>query len=837
MASRVQILKHTFSAVISALILIFSIIGLDRIKTYPQMPIQYVNKNDQMIISDFNQPALDRSKDSCLGGSIVAVNGEPVHISSDISFIYEKQSICDTLTVDFINGEGVESSCKFALKKKYNLLFFYLNLFLGVLFWGVGNFVYIKKSYDPTAKVFTLLCLFMTAAILVVWPMQPSTPLNYFLGIFYLVCYPLAIASIIQFTVIYPAKKSFVVKFPILQYASTLVSIVFSILLSSLYTISYWTDSPVYFKYFFAIYDLFRWYVISGYFFTLLFISHSFGGAKTLANRLRSLWLLFGFSVGSIPFLFLWTLPLLFKSFPIIPEEVNYVFLSFIPFSFAISIIRYQAFDIQVIVQRGIIYTLVTGVIIFVYLAIVGVAGNLFYSAGTQESPVLAIFGTLIAALIFTPIKNKVQHLVDRAFYRITYDYQKVFQEFMRRLSKSRNQEDVVDITISITCSTIPVEFVQLYSKNKNNFRLLGQKNILHSKRGPVPREILNGYLKIIGTQRKPLANTQRADVINARQIPPKLIRKNWPVALIIPIFLQEELIGLFISGEKLSRMDFYKRDVDLMTDILSEGYMTLERLRLHEAMILEREEKQRHETLSKMKSEFISHVSHELRTPLTFINWSLANLVDGIPMEPPPSILNYLKEIYSSSQNLEGMIEKLLNISRIEAGRIEPIIAPLNITEEIQNILKILAPIAAKRSIQTRFESNEILWVNADYYHTRTILTNLIENAIKYTLEGDRIVITVQRDAGNVIVCVEDHGPGIPEAMHQRIFGEFERIQSEGPYQPGGLGLGLHIVKKLLELQNGSIWLESKERAGSRFHFSLPCSEEPVNGPNQLID
>lgn len=837
MANRVQILKHTSFVVISVLILIFSIIGLYRIRTYPAMPVQYTCQDGQMIISGFKQLSLDQPEYVCKGGAITAMDGHPVRISSDISFYYEKHSIGDTLTVQFISQEHIESSCTFLLEKKYGPLFFYLNLILGVLFWGVGNFVYLKKSDDPTAIVFTLLCLFMTAAILVVWPMKPSTILNYILAVFYLITYPLAIAMIIQFTVIYPTKKSFVAKFPILQHAFSLISVVFSLLLISLYTISYLMDSPVYFKWYFEVYDLFRWYVISGYFFTLVFISHSFVGAKTLANRLRSLWLLFGFSMGSLPFLFLWTLPLLFKAFPIIPEEVNYVFLSFIPLSFAISIIRYQAFDIQVIVQRGIIYTLVTGVIIFVYLAIVGVAGNLFYSAGPQDNPVLAIFGTLIAALIFTPIKNRVQKIVDRAFYRITYDYQKVFQDFMRQLSQSKNQEDVVNILVSVICSAIPVEFAQLYGKNKIIFRLLGQKNLKPFKRKHLPREILNGYLKIIGTQRKPLANTQRADVINARQIPQKLIRKNWPVALIIPIFLQEELIGLFVAGEKLSRMGFYKRDVDLMTDILAEGYMTLERLRLYEAMILEREEKQRHEALSKMKSEFISHVSHELRTPLTFINWSLANLVDGIPMEPPPSILNYLKEIYSSSQNLEGMIEKLLNMSRIEAGRIEPIIAPLNISEEVQNVLKILAPIAAKRSIQTRFESKETIWVNADYYHTRTVLTNLIENAIKYTIEGDGIIITLQNRDKDVVVCVEDHGPGIPEDMQQRIFGEFERIQSEGAYQPGGLGLGLHIVKKLLELQDGTIWLESKERAGTRFYFSLPRSEEPVNSLNQLIE
>jgi signal transduction histidine kinase len=329
------------------------------------------------------------------------------------------------------------------------------------------------------------------------------------------------------------------------------------------------------------------------------------------------------------------------------------------------------------------------------------------------------------------------------------------------------------------------------------------------------------------------LVKPGRAELTDFPHLPGTAGLDKLGIELVIPIMLEDNIIGLLVIGRKKSGMRYSDEDIELLTRIASQGLIALERLKTQETIILERAEKEKLKELSDLKSEFISHVSHELRTPLTSIQWSIENLLDGIPEQPGPKIREYLEGVHDSSQHLGRMIENLLDVSRIEAGRIEIFLEKLDIEDQVKKILDIMKPLAAKKNIRFKTTQPESLWVRADRDRLRDILTNILDNAIKYSNDGDEIEIKIEKkidtkklkgqDKKMVSISVTDHGAGIPKEKQQTIFERFERIREEKATRKKGLGLGLHIVKKLVELQGGRIWVESEEGKGSAFIFVLP--------------
>jgi len=282
--------------------------------------------------------------------------------------------------------------------------------------------------------------------------------------------------------------------------------------------------------------------------------------------------------------------------------------------------------------------------------------------------------------------------------------------------------------------------------------------------------------------------------------------------------------------GRKLSERRFLEEDIELLTAITGESYIVYERLQLLEKMILEKTEKERLEKINELKSEFISHVSHELRTPLTSISWSVENLLDGIPEQPTPGVGGYLKGIHESSEHLGRMIKNLLDISRIEAGKIDLHLQVLDLTDEIRRACEVLKPISQKKGIDLLNLIKSDIKVIADPDYLQNIFTNLLENAVKYSTKGDEVRIICRSEDKETIgkidyvrISIEDHGPGIEPEKIKVIFDRFERLKADKNSREKGLGLGLYIVKKLVELHGGKIWLESKLNKGCIFSFTLP--------------
>jgi|GraSoiStandDraft_41_1057321.scaffolds.fasta_scaffold210798_1 PAS domain S-box-containing protein len=236
----------------------------------------------------------------------------------------------------------------------------------------------------------------------------------------------------------------------------------------------------------------------------------------------------------------------------------------------------------------------------------------------------------------------------------------------------------------------------------------------------------------------------------------------------------------------------------------------------------------QRLKELDKMKSAFVSNVSHELRTPLTAIKASADNMLDRLIGDLNGKQVGYLTRIKSNSDRLARLINDLLDLSTIEAGKIDLRPTKLPLVTLVREAAESLRPVAAEKLINLTVMSADlevIAWADRD--KVIQVLMNLIGNALKFAPTRGKVTIAVARNsAAWMQISVTDTGPGIPAEEVNKVFGRFYQIGQAGTQKTQGTGLGLAISKALVEMHGGKIWVESEAGKGSTFSFTLPAEQ-----------
>jgi PAS domain S-box-containing protein len=257
-------------------------------------------------------------------------------------------------------------------------------------------------------------------------------------------------------------------------------------------------------------------------------------------------------------------------------------------------------------------------------------------------------------------------------------------------------------------------------------------------------------------------------------------------------------------------------------TPILSDGHF-IGRLYGFRDVTQERE-------LDRMKTEFVSQVSHELRTPLTAIKGFTEMLLDGDAGEVNEEQQEYLDIVKSNVDRLVALINDLLDISRIESGRIKLDLAPIELPAIINSVVATMRPLleGKHQTLTSQLEPDLPLGMG-DRDRVVQVVTNLVSNAHKYTQAGGSIVVSTERSGDLLRVAVKDNGMGIPAEDIPKLFTRFFRVDSSLTREIGGTGLGLSIVKSIVELQGGTVSVESEVGQGSTFAFTLPVAEAPV--------
>jgi signal transduction histidine kinase len=296
---------------------------------------------------------------------------------------------------------------------------------------------------------------------------------------------------------------------------------------------------------------------------------------------------------------------------------------------------------------------------------------------------------------------------------------------------------------------------------------------------------------------------------------------------LTAPLEAQEELLGMVCL--------LYRRD-EAVSD---EAVVTIRALSDQIALVVrnmqyneELARKNRELThLDELKSDFMATMSHELRTPLTSIIGYSDMLLSGMTGELNEKQTVFIDSILKGGETLLGLINDILDLTKIEAGRLELNREPLDLRAALLGVLPVVKPRAQEKRIRiSTFLPTDLPLVNADPSKFNQILMNLLTNGIKYTHDNGSVSVEARPVDGMVEIWVNDTGMGIAKEDQEKVFQRFTQIDSSATRSQGGTGLGLAIVRELVELHGGTIRVQSKLGKGSSFIFTMPISTKPAD-------
>ncbi len=289
--------------------------------------------------------------------------------------------------------------------------------------------------------------------------------------------------------------------------------------------------------------------------------------------------------------------------------------------------------------------------------------------------------------------------------------------------------------------------------------------------------------------------------------------------ALIVPLVGAERILGAIILMRQEAG-EFPPETVRLMQTLASQSVLAIQNARLFREIA---DKSEQLALASQHKSQFLANMSHELRTPLNAILGYAELLVDGIYGVLPDRPKGVLDRIQNNGKHLLALINDVLDLAKIEAGQLTFTLEDYSVPEVVKSVVTATEPLATSKGLKfTAVLQDDLPMAHGDARRVSQVLLNLVGNAIKFTDEGE-VEIRAVAAKGQFVLTVRDTGPGIADADQDRIFGEFQQIDNSNTRKKGGTGLGLAISKRMVEMQGGTISVDSALGQGSTFRVVLP--------------
>jgi GAF domain-containing protein len=294
-----------------------------------------------------------------------------------------------------------------------------------------------------------------------------------------------------------------------------------------------------------------------------------------------------------------------------------------------------------------------------------------------------------------------------------------------------------------------------------------------------------------------------------------------------VPLMREGAAVGALLLGRAAPR-PFTPQQIELLESFADQAVIAIENVRLFDEI---QDKSRQLEEASQHKSQFLANMSHELRTPLNAILGYTELMADGAYGEPSEKMLGILRRLEANGKHLLGLINDVLDLSKIEAGQLVLELSDYSVQDIAQTVRSTLEPLAADKKLAFKVElAPELPAGHGDGRRLTQVLINLVGNAIKFTDAGE-VAIKAEAKNGSFCVSVRDTGPGISAADQTKLFQEFQQADNAITRKKGGTGLGLAISKRIVEMHGGKIWVESQPGQGSTFAFTLPVIvEQQVN-------
>jgi signal transduction histidine kinase len=314
--------------------------------------------------------------------------------------------------------------------------------------------------------------------------------------------------------------------------------------------------------------------------------------------------------------------------------------------------------------------------------------------------------------------------------------------------------------------------------------------------------------------------------IADLKEAPPSrvndiMLRAGYRARLLVPLMAPDGAVGALVVRRQRPG-EFSKNTVDLLQTFAAQSVLAIQNARLFSEI---GEKGRQLEVASQHKSQFLANMSHELRTPLNAILGYTELILDSIYGDIPDKARATLERIQANGKHLLGLINDVLDLSKIEAGQLALSLTDYSIKDVVHNVYGAVESLATSKSLALKVElPKELPPAHGDERRLTQVLLNLVGNAIKFTDTGE-VAIRTSVANGSFTVAVRDTGPGIAEQDQAKIFEEFQQADSSTTKQKGGTGLGLAIAKRIIEMHGGRLWVESKVGEGATFSFTVPVN------------
>ena len=790
---------------------------------WPQIHAVFSFEDEKAIIQQVSEDETFLSQ----GDIIRSIDGAEIHNNLDLlRELWAKSLTSERSIVIERNGETLSEILYF--KHRFSDTENILRVLLAGLLFALGIFIFYKRMMIHSVRNLSYIFISLAYAVSVPISERSGTDVwSILIPFWWAILFSMIPPLTLNFALRFPYKKKILKKRPYLALLAYLPTALFlPIILYTLWEGGLYKELENYPLYD-TVYKLFTGYLLIYVVIAFFILFNVLRNPMQRKQKMQVLWFIYGSAVGLFPYMFLRILPKLFGFESLISWEAILVILFVVPISWAISVFAYQLFDVEVVINRSLVYFTVLSSLVILYILIIYVSSSYlgsYYDLNNRMFMTLTIVG---AALLFEPARRRIQYLIDRFFYRDWYSYRKTLLQVGRQLSAISDTHSLYRelvkqlVEILYLKNAYIVEFVEEKPDNISTYRLsvahgLTEEEIIESKSLTKGFDLdLSSPVMVRFVEKLNPIHTDQIWIFPDLPEDFRALRKdmdNIHTQLLVPIVLNNKLIGCLCLGAKRSGASFTYKDIQLLKSLQHEVSLAIKNSSLIQGLI----EAERLASLGEMSAK----IAHEINNPLTVI---MMNAQLELEKEQEPDLRNTLDLIVKHSRHIKELTRGYMNLGKIENAKQRNLL----MSEVLHSTVKSLTPLGQLKHvnlIESYFKGESE--VNGDFTSLEQVFRNLILNAVHATsaipLRKIEVGIKSSSESGFSEAYVSDNGNGIPPNVIDKIFDPYFSTKKKDE----GTGLGLAVVKDIIEvIHKGKVSVESEIDKGTIFKILIPTA------------